>query len=294
MKELMLEEGSVHELYRKQIDNIEHRDIVNLDIYSNYRIQVPIIDRDTAATYFERLCTHYAKTTEEQKHEFREELNAKGVNLEELISGSSVLIKNNADQLAKTLLEYWLAYVTVSDKHTIQQILAVEGSSALQEMTVMYQKLFEKRKLVKMIAERIRHYIDGHNKTDLPFEIVADMSAELLNKFIRTVGFEYLDESEINDLRMANEQNELGLVDQNENPTEKSVEELFEKIDNWTDIIQSRPVEIKSLPSYRNYLAWYNRLKIGFVSVHDIPIYNIPANERLGAIIKEAETVKFS
>jgi hypothetical protein len=167
MNELMLDEGSVLELYRKQIDNIEHRDIINLDKYSNFRIQVPVIDGDTTAAYFERLCAQYEKTTEEQKQDFREELNAKGVNLEELISGNSELIKNNADQLAETLLEYWLAYVTVNDKHTIQKILGAEGSSALEEMTVMYQKLFKKRELVKMIAERIRRYIDGHNKSRL-------------------------------------------------------------------------------------------------------------------------------
>lgn len=295
MKELMLDESAVLEIYRKKIDDIEHRDVVNLDVYSNYRIQVPVRANDTVASYFERLCSHYEKTTVEHIDHFRAELEAKGVDLEELISGNSDLIKNNAQQLADALLDYWITYINLNDKHTIQQILAQEGSSALQEISGMYQKLFKKTGLAKKIAERIRLYVDGQIKTDLPYEIVADMSAELLNKCIRTVGFEYLDESEINDLRLANEQNKLGLViDQNESPKEKSVKELFEKIDNWTNIIQSKPDEIKSLPSYRNYLAWYNRLKTGFVSVCDIPNYDVQANERLGTIIKEAETVKFS
>ncbi len=295
MKELMLDEGAVLELYRKKINNIEHRDVVNLDIYSTYRIHVPVMDGDTKILYFERLCAHYEKTTEEQKQQFRTELETKGVDLEKLISGNSELIKNNSQQLADALLDYWFAYINLNDKYTIQRILSQEGSSALQEMTDMYQKLFKKIGLAKKIAERIRSYIDEHTKTDLPFEIVADMSAELLNKCIRTVGFNYFDESETNDLRLANEQNKLGLViDQNENPTEKSVGELFQKIENWTEIIQSKPEELKSLPNYRNYLAWYNRLKTGFVSVCDIPNYNVQANEKLGAIIKEAETKRFS
>lgn len=295
MKELMLDESAVLELYRKKIENIEHRNEVNLDIYSTYRIHVPVMDGDTAAAYFERLCAHYEKNTEEQKEQFSTELEAKKIDLEELISGNSELIKNNAQQLAEALLDYWFAYINLNDKHTIQRILAQEGSSALQEMKDMYQKLFKKVGISKKIAERIRHYVDGQTKTDLPYEIVADMSAELLNKCIRTVGFEYLDEAEINDLRVANEQNKLGLVlDQNENPTEKSVEKLFEKIENWTDIIQSKPEEMKSLPSYRNYLAWYNRLKTGFVTVCDIPNYDVQANERLRAIIKETEPIKYS
>jgi hypothetical protein len=284
----------VLELYRKKIEDIEHRDLVNMDIYSTYRIQVPVIESDTAETYFERLCNHYEKTTEVQKQQFYAELESKQIDLDELINGNSDLIKNNAQQLAEALLEYWFAYVALSDKHTIQQILAVEGSTALQDVSDMFQKLFKKLGLAKRIAEKIRRYVDGHNKTDLPYEIVADISAEILNKCINTVGFEYLDESEINDLRIANEKNNLGLVlDQHNNPTEKSVADLFAKIENWTEIIQSKPEEMKSMPSYRNYLSWYNRLKVGFVSVCDIPNYDVVANEKLGSIIMECESIKY-
>lgn len=294
MKEFFLDEGAVLELYRKKIDDIEHRDVVNLDIYSSYRIHVPVVENDTPANYFERLCIHYVKTTEEQKQLFRSELDLKNINLEELIHGNSGLIKNNAQQLAEALLEHWIAHVTLSDKHIIQQILAAEGSSALQDITDMFQKLFKKLGLAKLIAEKIRRYIDGRNKIDLPYEIIADISAELLNKCINSVGFEYFDDSEISDLLQANSNNNLGLVlDHNNDPTEKSVVELFEKIENWTDIIQSKPEEMKSLPSYRNYLSWYNNLKVGFVSVCDIPNYDVVANENLGGIIMECEIVKY-
>jgi hypothetical protein len=294
MKELMLDEGSVLELYRKKVDDIEHRDVVNMDIYSTYRIQVPVIDNDTVDAYFERLCRHYEKTTEEQKQQFKTELESNGIDLDELISGNSDLIKNNAQQLAEALLDYWIACISLNNKHIVQQILAREGSSALQDITDMFQKLFKKLGLAKKIAEKIRRYVDGHNKTDLPYEIVADMSAELLNKCINTVGFEYLDVSEINDLRQANEKNSLGLVlDPSKVAPEKTVEDLFTKIENWTDIIKVHPEEMQTLPSYRNYLAWYNRLKVGFVSVCDIPNYDLAANEKLGAIINECKTIKY-
>lgn len=293
MKELMIEEDTVLEHYREKIDDIEHRDVINLNIYNTYRLSVPVIENDTVEAYFERLCTHYEKTTEEQKEQFRIELVSEDIDLEELINSNSDFIKNNAQQLAEGLLEYWLANVTLNNKHTIQQILASEGSSALQEITDMFQKLFKKLNLEGIISENIRRYIDVQHKTDVPYEIIADISAELLNKCINTVGFDYFDESEINDLREANENNNLGLqLEQPINSTEKSVSELFENIENWTDIVQTKPEEMKSLPNYRNYLAWSDRLKIGFVSVCDIPNYDIVANENLGDIIKECETQK--
>ncbi|MDR2384618.1 MAG: putative virulence factor [Tannerella sp.] len=294
MKELMLDEASVLELYRRKISDIEYREIKNLDIYNMYRIQVPVVKNDTVDTYFERLCVHYEKTTEEQKQRFRSELESGQIDLQELMDGNSELLKNNALQLAEMLLEYWLESVSLNNRQTLRHILAQNGSTALQDIIEMFQKLFRKTGIARRIAEKIRRYVDGHDKTDLPYEIVADISAELLNKCINTVGFQYFDESEINDLRQANEKNNLGVIlEQNSNPTEKSVEELFTKIENWTEIICSKPEEMKSLPSYRNYLEWYNRLKVGFVSVCDIPNYNVAANEKLGEIIEKCKTIKY-
>lgn len=292
MKELMLEESTVLELFRKKVDALEHRDVVNMDVYSMYRIEVPVKKDDTAEKYFERLCDKYEKTTQERKEEFRAELQSKQIDLDELIKGNSDLIKNNAQQLSEALLEFWLEYVSLNDKPFIQEILGHDAS--LDYIKDMYRKLFKKLCIAKRIAEKIRRYVDGHNKTDLPYEIVADISTELLNKCINTVGLEYLDESEINDLRQANIQNNLGLVlDANNNPTENSVEELFSRIENWTEIIQTKPEEMKSLPSYRNYLIWSNRLKVGFVSVCDIPNYDINANTNLGKIIDECAIIKY-
>lgn len=292
--ELLLTEGIVLELFRKKINDIEHRNVVNMNIYSTYKQRVPVIDDDTVETYFERLCIHYEKTSEEEKTKFRAELEEINVNLEELISEKSDLVKNNAQQLAQTLLDYWFAYINQNDKHTVQQILAQNGSSALQDITDMYQKLFKKVDILEKIAGKIRKLVNEQNKSDLPYEMVADMSTELLNKCIRTVGFDYFDDSEITDLQLANKKNNLGLIlENNENPTEKSVAELFEKIENWTDIIQNNPEEMKSLPSYRSYLSWTNRLKVGFISVCDIPIYDVQANEKLGVIIEDSKILKY-
>lgn len=292
MKELMLDESTVIELFRKKVDALDYRDVVNMDIYSAYRIEVPVEKDDTAEKYFERLCDRYEKTTDERKLEFRAELEANHIDLGELIKGNSDLIKNNAQQLAEALLEYWFEYIALNDKHIVQQILAQDAS--LDNIKDMYQKLFKKLGLAKRIAEKIRRYVNGYNKTDLPYEIVADISAELLNKCINSVGFEYLDESEINDLRQANEQHNLRLIlVNNTDPTENSIEELFTKIESHTEIMISQPEEMKYLSSYRNYLAWSNRLKVGFVSVCDIPNYNITANANLGKLINECTTIKY-
>lgn len=292
MKELMINEGEVLQLYRNKIDDIEHRSVVDLDNYSTFRQNVPVKEGDTVESYFDRLCIQYEKITDEQKQLFRLELESKDIDLEGLIDQNSDLIKNNSLQLAELLIERWSANLLKNSKKTIQQILGSEESLAIEYILEMFQKMFKKIGLAKIIAEKIRRYTDGNNRKGMPYEIIADISAELLNKCINSVGLDYFNESEISDLHIANENNTLGLkLKQDNNPTVQSISQIFEKIDDWNDIIQSQPEQMKSLPSYRNYLLWRNNLKVGFVSVCDIPNYDIDANEKLDAIIKEFKAI---
>ena len=292
MKELMIDESEVLQRYRKKVDDLDHRENINLDKYSTYRIAVPVEEDDTYDKYFDRLCIHFEKTSPERRDEFMSELLSNQINIDEIINGNSDLFKNNAQQLSEVLIEYWFEYISLNDKIIVQQILAQDSS--LDNIKDMYQKLFKKLGLAKHIAEKIRPYVEGRNKTDIPFEIIADISAELLNKCINSVGFEYLDDSEIKDLKSANEQNGLGLIlDYNLKSTENSVEELFTKIENQNEILTLHPEEMRSLPNYRNYIDWSNRLKVGFVSVCDIPSYDVEANTKLGKIIGECNTIMY-
>jgi hypothetical protein len=292
MKAFMIDEGSVHTLYRKKIDDIERRDIVNMDAYSTIRMNVPKLNPDESfETNLEYLCEAYEKTTREQKQKFLTELEAEGINLKELIEGGADRIKNFSQQLAEVLLEYWLVYVGQNDKHIIKEILS---DLALQDILDMFHKLFQKLQLNKKIAEKIRHYVDDSNKTESTYEMAADISAEILNRCINNIGLEYLTESDFNDLRQANEKNNLGLIlDHDELFTNENVVDLFTKIDDLPQLIRRSPDAVKSLPSYHNYRLWRDRLKVGFVSVCDIPDYDIQANENLGIIIRECETVKY-
>jgi len=62
---------------------------------------------------------------------------------------------------------------------------------------------------------------------------------------------------------------------------------LFVLVYGSYELFETAAEEMKSLPSYRNYLIWSNQLKIGFVSVCDIPNYDVAANISLGKIIEE-------
>jgi hypothetical protein len=290
MRELSLDEGSVFTLYHKIINDIDSPNERNMDPYSTLRINVPPGPDDTEESYFERARKHYEQTADT----FRAYLEEHKIDLKVLLSSSADRIKTKAGMLSEELLRYWLDHVRNGDLPVTRRILAANGSTDLQEITIVFEKLFKKLGLAEQIADRIRRYVDISGRAGMHYEIIADISAELLNKCVNTVGFEYLDEAAIAGLRQANEKNGLGLnLDRDFGPAQQTVEELFTKIHNWAEIVNKNPGELKTLPSYRNYLSWYDHLKIAFVYVCDIPTYDPAANEKLGNIIKECKTIGY-
>jgi len=291
MKEFILDESVVLEHIQTKVDSIEYRDVVNLDLYSNYRIEVPVEVNDTPESYFQRLCERYEKNTDERKDEFRELLNEKQIDLTRLISGNSDLIRNNSSQIAEALINFWFEYVRLDDKKSIQRVFGKDGT--LDHLLDLYKKIFRKVNLSKRIAEKIRRYVDNSNNSNISFEIVADISAEIFNSCVLSFGFYFLDDAEFSDLKLANEQNNLGLIlGLFGKQGDDSLELLFSRIHSWSDIIQTNPEQLQSLPNYRCYLDWSNRLKIAFISVCDIPNYDVIANEKLGTILAKCTLVE--
>jgi hypothetical protein len=286
MKDFMIDEGAVLKLYREKIDDIERHDVVNMDKYSTIRMNVPKLNpHEPFETNLEYLCEAYEKTTEGQKRKFLSDLEAEGIDVKELIEGSADRVKNFSQQLAEVLIEHWFVHVAQSEKRVIGDILP---NAALQDILEMFDKLFRKLQLHNEIAGRIRHYVDGYNKMESAYEMIADISAEILNRCINNIGLEYLTESDINELRQANEKNNLGLVlDHDELFTDETVTGLFTKIDDLPQLLRRNPDAAGSLPSYYSYRLWRDRLKVGFVSVCDIPNYDVAANEKLGSIIQQ-------
>lgn len=290
VKDMELRESETIKCFREVINDIEHRDNVNLDKYSLYRMHVPVRDNDTEEVYFQRLCDHYGKQTEEEKNSFRNKLQEEGIELSTLIYFDANLVKGNSQILAEALINKWVEKMGSESQSYVQKVLG----KYVMDVIEMYKKMFEKYQLVNKIAKQIRQYVNTLGRANFPYEIVADISTEMLNSFVNTVGYGQLSPSSIEELKKANEKNNLGLsFEEEEGVRVDSVGSLFERIDKWEEIIKRNPEELKTMPVYQNYLNWYRRLKVGFVSVCDIPNYDVELNRRLGDIIAACQTIKY-
>ena len=180
-----------------------------------------------------------------------------------------------------------------------QNLSKILSEKRLQDIQDMLRRLYEKLEITEIVAERIRHFVDGFRNIEDVYEMIADISAEMINKFINTVGLEYYNESHFNDLKKANE-NIKGLSWKHdelqfEKNTKSEVAELITQMANLPQLLNQNPLpkeKLKLLPNYRNYIMWYDLLKAGFVTVSGVPNYDPIANNNLGTIINEFELIK--
>ena len=296
MKELMLNNTNVYDLYIEKIRDIERRDIVNMDKYVGIRNRVPELSpNDSFEANLERLRLCYAMQTLKECQDFFEQ--EEGIDLNELFYGNAERVKNFSQVLADALEVYWFEDYMLENRQNLANIFSEEG---LQNVQDMLRRLFNKLQISKIIAERIRHYVDGYRNIEDVYEMIADISAEIINKFINSVGLEYFDESNFNDLKKARENIEGELIWehndlQDETNNKEDIAELITDMGNLPELLNQNPPseKAKRLPNYRSYIVWSDLLMAGFVTASGVPDYDPIANERLGKIIEQCETIKY-
>jgi len=278
LKEIMLSESEVLKLFREIINSPNHKGSINLDQYNNIRSSVPVSLGDTVESYFEKMCIAYGKSSELDKQIYREHLKDIEIDISEIINPKANLRKDQAQQLVEAMIDYW--YQKISTHQGVIWNELIGNESYTEDLIEMYEKLIKKTNFIDYVSQKIRVYLNGKSKIDIPFEIIADISAELMNDLIDKTGWHFISESDIKELELANNSKNLVLnLDFNTHRI-LEIDEIFNEFED-----ESYPSQYV-LPHFRNYNRWKNQLKNGFIYVCDIPNYDIQANTILGGVIE--------
>jgi hypothetical protein len=291
MQRFIITEREIYNLYRDKLQSIELTEQINLEKYSAIRLSTPEL---SLTADFDKNLDLLRKKYEKPSNEVcKQDFEQEGIDLYELFYGNKNRIKNFSKTLAEALEKYWFEQCLKGKNY--RNLIEIFSESAVSDIMAMLESLYHKLRLTDKIAESIRKYVDRYDNIEDVQEMIADISAEIINKFINSVGFSYYTDEDIKELNVANTNINLGL-DLNHNYlsynsfTSENVTNLFEILDKLPDLLNENPINqdiLKNVPSFSNYKKWRDLLKFGFISVCDIPNYNIVANEKLGILKKE-------
>lgn len=293
MQLLVITEGEIYSLYHDKIHSLELTQNVNIEEYNGLRLENPEL---SSSNDFE---TNIAVL--QKKYEYTSAATCKeafandGIDLHELFFGNKYRMLNYSDSLALALKNYW--FKDCLKGKNFKGLCDLLSDSYALDLIGMFEKQYEKLLIENKITERLLKYANGIDNNAAVQEMIADMSAEIINKFVTTVGYAYFSEENLKEMELANNNHNLGLKLNHDylaydNFSTQDVVKLFDVLDQFRENPLNDEI-LKNVPSYSNFKKWNDLLKLGFVSVCNIPNYDIPANKRLEQIITECNQIYY-
>jgi hypothetical protein len=172
----------------------------------------------------------------------------------------------------------------------------------LSKLLENIQKTFDRLELAKSIARIIGPFVDRPNRLYEAEDMIAHITATVINNFIHDLGWEHFEYEEIKFLEELNKKNNLRMTlpvedSQFEVLNNQSIEELFDFMSNLNENLRKIPIDegiIRKIPMIKNYRKWRDMIKVTFVSNCNIPNYDLEANRQLGDILNVIKKVDFS
>lgn len=283
IQNLQVSENYVFDFYYNQLNNtkmIVERDMKEYDLILS-RCHGRISASNSYEDNLEILRQEYHYPTVLDCKEFFE--NVKGISLEKLFE-CNFRQKSNSEQLAEGIVAKWIEDVKAQKNLKFYEAVGCNTLTVL-DMIENIKAVVDTTNLTGIIAKTISPFVDAINVPHQILDMIADTTAEIINEFVVTFGYNYYSPEKITDLKLINEKNNLHLSF-DYGMTDK-VPMSNEELSNLFDDI--RPTEentmLTSLPSFINYNKWIDLLLISFIASYNVPNYDVEANRQLGILL---------
>lgn len=280
---LQISENYVFDYYYSMLNNtnmIESRDMKEYDLILS-RCHGRLSASNSYETNLEILRQEYRFQTVAECKEFFE-VN-KSISLDKLFE-CDFHQKTNSEQLAEGILNHWLDDIK-SQKNL--KFYETNGCSTLAVLDLIenMKAVVDLVGLKSVISQKLSPFVDAISVPHQILDMIADTTAEIINDFVVTFGYNYYSAQKIMDIKQINEKNNLYLsFDQDsQNGCQMTTDQLSVLFD------EIRPTEenssLSSLPSFVNYNKWIEYLLISFIASYDVPNYDVEANKHLGTLL---------
>ncbi|MCD8297231.1 MAG: putative virulence factor [Prevotella sp.] len=292
ISKMVIDEESLHDVVLDMINNMKVVNETDLSELFAIRARANV---DVSLTFDEnknRIMRAYNIETYEDLDRW---LNERNLKLEDIITTPNVM---NFSRMISDAVERKWVDANLSLDHYQDFIRRGLKEKELKQFLENSKVLYcEKLKLSDKIANKLYPYVSSSNSVDDMSDMLADICAEMINRFVNTMGSAYYDDEMWNNVKSTIEHNgfdiklqpELfGTIEFNEEKVRESLPEVFDTFENVDKILNEVPVDknkLKYFSNYQEYYKWTELMKISFLATQGIPKYDIAMNNALRTLI---------
>lgn len=240
-----------------------------------------------------RLCEAYHCATAADMERM---LAAHQLTLDDLLNPPQM--KNLAQIIADDVQQYWTEEHLAPERF---RAFAERGMKAeyierlLRRLVTLYTA---KLNLAQQMALRIHRYTADQTHMPEMAEMMADICAEMINRYVNTVGTHYFNEKLWTSVKTTVEKNHFdvpaeAMADDDDAPYDpddiyQRLPDIFDVFDNTDRYLNATPIDSQRLAyfsTYHAYRTWTERMRLAFLATCDIPVYNEQANNALRTIL---------
>jgi len=298
---LILSVGEKPEIFGRIIDNLmvpvaDLRDIAydiivchtdtpkDFSIINFIRKQADITPADNKDANVKKLCDFFGC----EEASLEEALKERGCTIAEVVSSDTETLTTVADVVTKHIVDYWNAYI--NNKVKVLETMLPHS----EDVVFMLSSLLKKLDVKRVISERIDHYCKVFSQNEQP-NAIADYAALTLNNFVSTVGRNYINDEEVESIRVKAEKCNIKV---DLNPAAWTVvrkpQPLLQTLKAFDDASNIDNVDkslLMKLPLWNNFQRWENLVTVGLLYASDISHVDPIANGKIKKIIDACETL---
>lgn len=296
LSRMMISESQIYDILLEVLNNQKILDETDASAYFAIRNSAGLDPNLEREENIDRLKRYYVQDSAEALERFLED---RGVDIELLLSPK--LTKNIAAIFTDSIVEVWTEQHLAPERFA-DFVARGFGEYDLCEFLANTRNLFLKElHLPRLIIEKIGKYVKNNATLDAITEMLADICSEMINRFVRDLGYSYYNEDRwasivetkerIGDTYKLN--TDISIYDvQVDTDDRGEITKIFDALDRMDEILNQMPpdpVKLAYIPHYAHYKRWTDLMKISFLAACNTPTYDVEANNRLRPIVERYE-----
>ncbi|MBQ9721957.1 MAG: hypothetical protein IJV84_00340 [Bacteroidales bacterium] len=285
---MLVDEEELHDVVMDIINNTKVVDDTDLSVLFAIRAKARIDNSLSFDENLDRLMNSYNCETQDQLVAVLKDYN---VTVEEIINPPKMM--NFSRLIADSVENMWVNTRLSLDRYqefVKRGFKETELRKLLDNTTALYR---EKIKLSDRIAKKIHPFVSSSNAVDDMADMLADICAEMINRFVNTMGAAYYEEEMWDSVKSTIAKNRFdidipsdiqGDYVFDEFDAREKLPVVFDTFDNVDKILNEIPVDRNKLRHFSNYMEFYNwteLMKVSFLATQGIPKYDVNMNNAL-------------